>query len=101
MPTKLLISAIALLGLTAWRDAAPEWPVAGPMPDEPGHATRSTYEAVNAGTRSYRPVDPMPWGDVNRRVAPPGGSPSDSPGATPSTPPVQETPAQPEQHQHH
>ena len=75
MRTKLLISAIALLALTAWRDAAPEWPVAGPMPDEPGHAARSTYEAItyeaiNAGARSYLPVDPMPWGDVNRRVAP-------------------------------
>jgi hypothetical protein len=32
------------------------------------------YDPVTSGTKSYRPVEPLPWGDVNRRVAPPGTS---------------------------
>ena len=79
MPLRLLIAMIALFALTAWRDRAPEWPASGPMPDEPGHAPRFTYDPVDKGTRSYRPVDPMPWGDVNQRVAPEAASPSAKP----------------------
>jgi hypothetical protein len=29
------------------------------------------YGSVISGTKSYRPVEPLPWGDVNRRVMPP------------------------------
>lgn len=29
------------------------------------------YSPVLSGTQSYRPVEPLPWGDVNRRVSPP------------------------------
>jgi len=29
------------------------------------------YSPVLSGTRSFRPVEPLPWGDVNRRVMPP------------------------------
>ena len=28
------------------------------------------YSPVLSGTQSYRPVPPLPWGDVNRRVMP-------------------------------
>jgi hypothetical protein len=28
------------------------------------------YSPVISGTKSYRPVEPLPWGDVNRRVMP-------------------------------
>jgi hypothetical protein len=28
------------------------------------------YNSVISGTKSYRPVEPLPWGDVNRRVMP-------------------------------
>lgn len=28
------------------------------------------YSPIISGTKSYRPVDPLPWGDVNRRVMP-------------------------------
>ena len=100
MPTRLLIAVIALLALTAWRDADPEWPVSGAMPDEPGHA-RFSYDPVNKGTRSFCPVEPMPWGDVNRRVAPPAASPPVSPDATPKAPEMQNMPMQMEQHDHH
>lgn len=97
MLTRLVIAVVSLSVLTAWRDAEPGWPVAGPMPDEPGHSSRYSYEAVNKGTRSYRPVDPMPWGDVNRRVAPPGALPPATPDAQPKTPPTQKAPAEPQQ----
>ena len=32
------------------------------------------YSPIVSGTKSYRPVEPLPWGDVNRRVMPPGAS---------------------------
>lgn len=38
-------------------------------PDEPW-APSVNYSSVTAGSKSYRPVQPLPWGDVNRRVAP-------------------------------
>ena len=103
MPLRLLIAVIAVFGLTAWRDSAPEWPAAGPMPDEPGHASRFTYDPVDKGTRRYRPVDPMPWGDVNRRVAPAAAPPSTStdPKSTPAPPmqmkPGEQMPVKPEE----
>ena len=95
MPLRLLAALIALFALTAWRDKAPEWPASGPMPDEPGHAPRFTYDPVDKGTRSYRPVDPMPWGDVNRRVAPEGALPSSKPETPPPAQPMQLKPEQP------
>ena len=101
MATRLLFAVISLFTLTAWRNAEPGWPVAGPMPDEPGHASQYSYDPVGKGTRSYRPVDPMPWGDVNRRVAPAGALPPavpDAPFKTPSTP---NAPVNPDPHQDH
>ncbi len=68
---RLTIALGILLLLTGWRDHEPAWPSAGPLPDGPVPVPPSHYESVGAGTRSYRPVEPMPWGDVNRRVAPP------------------------------
>jgi len=29
------------------------------------------YSPVVSGTKSYRPVEPLPWGEMNRRVMPP------------------------------
>ena len=85
MSLRLPISALLLVTLTAWRAADPPWPASGPSPDEPGHG-RGAYKSVTDGTRSFRPVDPMPWGDANRRVSPPG---------TAETPPVTDQPALP------
>lgn len=36
------------------------------------------YSPVLSGTQSYRPVEPLPWGDVNRRVMPRDAMPSAS-----------------------
>lgn len=65
---------LALWGLGARGDSL-AWPHAGPMPDDPVRIKPLRYAPIGEGNRSYRPVEPMPWGDVNRRVAPPGSLP--------------------------
>jgi hypothetical protein len=65
MQVRLLfvISVIALaLTAVAARSATPDDPAARVRADR--------YRPVISGTKSYRPVEPLPWGDVNRRVAP-------------------------------
>ena len=89
----LIACAIAGFGWPHVADA--QWPHSGPMPDDPVKVRPYHYEPITKGLQSYRPIDPMPWGDVNRRVAPPGslpGLPSAAPGqkggaASPPTPP--------------
>lgn len=74
--TLRLIFIVALVpALTAWSDAGPNWPHSGPMPDEAVQVPLSKYAPLAAGTKSFRPVEPMPWGDVNKRVAPPEPKP--------------------------
>ena len=84
MILRILIGAAVLVGLAGWADRAPEWPHSGPMPDEPGHETSQRYKPIDEGTLSYRPVEPMPWGDVNSRVAPPGAVPAPPPSSSPA-----------------
>jgi hypothetical protein len=64
MPVRALFAGCgALLALiTAAIAATPDDPAA-PVP-----LTR--YRPVTSGTKTYRPVEPLPWGDVNRRIAP-------------------------------
>lgn len=86
----------ALVGvfiLTGWSDREPSWPYAGAMPDEPVNVPSGGYQSIGAGLKSYRPVEPMPWGDTNRRVAPTGTLPANppsqqAPSAAPAGPPV-------------
>jgi len=41
-------------------------------PADPGASVPAArYKPVTAGTKTFRPVEPLPWGDVNRRVTPP------------------------------
>ncbi len=37
-------------------------------PSQPIPAT--TYQPVTSGLQSFRPVDPLPWGSQNEKVAP-------------------------------
>ena len=62
-----LLAPLLLLAPTASpaKAASPDDPRA-PVPAE-------RYLPVLKGTRSYRPVEPLPWGDVNRRVDPQAG----------------------------
>lgn len=40
-------------------------------PDDPrAPVPPNRYGPITSGTKSYRPVEPLPWGDVNRRVMP-------------------------------
>lgn len=61
---------LLILPLTGWGDEGSRWPIAGAMPDQPVGAVGPAYVPIGAGTKSYRPVEPLPWGDINRRVAP-------------------------------
>lgn len=47
-------------------------------PNEP--VPPAGYRSVVSGTKSFRPVEPMPWGDVNRRVMPPDAKVPSPPG---------------------
>ena len=55
---------------------------AGPD-DAEASVPRSPYGPVTAGTKSYRPVEPLPWGEVNRRVMPKGKQADDGAPAAP------------------
>ena len=58
--------------------------VAGP--DDPAaRVPDARYELITSGTKSFRPVEPLPWPDVNRRVAP--SPPSSGKNAQPKTTP--------------
>lgn len=63
MPTRVL-SWLLLIGLTAPAAVAhdPANPDIGVPP--------ARYSPVLSGSQSFRPVEPLPWGDVNRRVMP-------------------------------
>lgn len=50
-------------------------------PSDPAERVpRATYQSVTAATKSYRPVAPLPWDELNRRVAP---RPKQDPAAAP------------------
>lgn len=69
-----LIGLLALAGAAAARAASP---------DDPGaRVPGSRYDPITTGTKSYRPVEPLPWGEINRRVMPKDAQP------TPDTAPL-------------
>lgn len=82
---RVWIALFALVSLTGWSEREPAWPQAGPMPDEPVPVPAQTYRSVATGLKSYRPVEPRPWGEINRQMAPPGALPPD--GQPPNTAP--------------
>ncbi len=61
---------LLLLLLAGWGERDLDWPYAGPMPDQPLAVPHTNYGSVMSGTHSFRPVEPLPWGGVNRSVAP-------------------------------
>ena len=84
LPRTTILLALSVF-LTGWGNRALEWPYSGPMPDEPVATPPARYESIVTGAKSYRPVEPMPWGDINRRVAPPAAKES-GPSGGPSPP---------------
>jgi hypothetical protein len=85
MRLPFLILGASLLGAAA-SDAviAQGFDPADPQAPSPA----APYRSIFAGTKSYRPVEPLPWDDVNRRVAPPGALPP------PASAPGSQRPAQ-------
>lgn len=73
MRMHLLITLAAAPGLLAWGDRSLPLPYAGPMPDAPVAALGDVYVPVGKGLKIFKVVEPMPWGDVNKRVTPQGG----------------------------
>jgi hypothetical protein len=66
----IVLLPITVLLLAGWRDA-PAPPVVGPNPADPGAPARGVgYRSTIAPYKSQRPVDPLPWGEQNQRVAP-------------------------------
>jgi hypothetical protein len=64
MPTRTL-SWVLLIWLSAGS-------AVGHDPANPDIVVPSArYSSVLSGSQSFRPVEPLPWGDVNRRVMPP------------------------------
>ena len=86
MHLRLLIAIVLLPALAGWSDRDPSWPYSGPMPDEAVHVPSVPYVPIGAGTNSYRPVEPMPWGAVNQRVAPQSAVPTPNSAPAPNTP---------------
>ncbi|CEJ88109.1 hypothetical protein HYPGJ_31600 [Hyphomicrobium sp. GJ21] len=76
MPVRWLAIAVLVPVIAGWGSEPPPWPVSGPMPDQPVATGHQVYVPVGAGAKNFEPVEPMPWGDVNQRVAPrqPGGA---------------------------
>jgi hypothetical protein len=60
---RLFISTVLVVAASAAWARDPADPGA-PVPP-------ARYAPVTSGTKSYRPVEPAPWGDVNRGVTPP------------------------------
>jgi hypothetical protein len=79
--------ARTFLSLCGFAAVAGSLTVAAATPDDPGaNVPPSRYSPVISGTKSYRPVEPLPWADVNRRVAPKSDGPPKEKGAPPAQP---------------
>lgn len=76
MLVRVFVATFVLVTTSAWGEPPPPWPVSGPMPDRPVRVPSAHYSNVGAGTKVYVPVEPMPWGDANKRVAPQQSKPS-------------------------
>lgn len=63
--------------MAGFAETPPQWPVSGAMPDEAVNVAPQRYRSVTEGTRTFRPVAPLSWGDVNRRVSPPPAPPKE------------------------
>ena len=80
MRAQFLLRGAATLGFLVWAAT----PSRAQSPADPTVAVPpARYDSITAGTKSYRPVEPLPWPDVNRRVAPPDAADQGQEGASP------------------
>lgn len=82
------IGIVAVTVLTGWGEHRQDlqWPHAGRMPDDPVPVKPLRYDPITKGNQSYRPIDPMPWGDVNKRVMPKSSETPAAPAPSPAAP---------------
>ena len=89
MPIRLL-AVLQTLALMAF-------PAHSASPDDPAVRVPSArYRSVISDAKSFRPVEPLPWGDVNRRVAPKAGTTKEGQGSRGKA----QTPEAAPQHKH-
>ena len=69
----LIVVIPGTAGAFDWRDRGHGLPrvIGDRDPSDPSERVPGTsYRPVTAATRTYRPVAPLPWGELNRRVTP-------------------------------
>jgi hypothetical protein len=81
VPLSTAVAAIVLVASSAqahewfWRERSLPYPYTARDPSDPGSGgSPLEYRRVIGGLQSYRPVDPLPWGEMNKRVTPKSGS---------------------------
>jgi hypothetical protein len=73
LPSVLLLRLLAVTApaMLASACALPANPVAGDDPADPAaRVARPAYVSVTAGMKSFRPVEPKGWEELNRQVGP-------------------------------
>lgn len=63
------VQKVLLIGFAMAEVPLPTWGRDPADPSAPVPPAR--YAPVISGAKSYRPVEPVPWGNVNRSAAPP------------------------------
>ena len=67
IPFAVVALAITLAGCSEELPDLPSLAAADPAAPVP----KTVYKPVTSGTENLKPVEPIPWGKVNQRVAPP------------------------------
>ena len=92
------VRLVLLLGLLASTGTPPAHAAS---PDDPGATVpEARYGPITAGTRSYRPVEPLPWGEINRRVMPKDARPPRDDAQSPSRDATPQPELRTPQHKH-
>ena len=67
IPFAVAALAVMLAGCSEELTDLPSLSAADPAAPVP----KTVYKPVTAGTENLKPVEPQPWGKVNKQVAPP------------------------------
>lgn len=71
IPFALALLAITIAGCAEELPDLPSVAAADPAAPVP----KTVYKPVTAGTENLKPAEPLPWGDSNKKVAPPEDTP--------------------------
>lgn len=71
----MLLRSIVLLAMAGVMGCSPTLPpYLAQLVDANVSVPRTSYSAVTAGTRTFRPAEPKGWEELNRQVAPKAGN---------------------------